>query len=65
MALISFRLTKVFLLFGCVVFLAGCGFKGPLYLPAGKTETRQPAPAATPEPAPERPVPAEAAPPPR
>ena len=40
MALISFRLTKVFLLFGCVVFLAGCGFKGPLYLPAGKTETR-------------------------
>ena len=51
------------LVFG--VFLGGCGFKGPLYLPEGKTETRPPGPASTPSPAPERPVPAEAAPPPK
>ena len=65
MPFISSRLKKVLLLLGCGVFLAGCGFKGPLYLPDGKTETRQPGPAATPDPAPDRPVPAEATPPPK
>ena len=42
---------------------AGCGYKGPLYLPEAKADARRSrAPLVLPEPAPERPVPAEAAP---
>ena len=44
---------------------AGCGYKGPLYLPSAKPPVKKPGPAVTPEPAPERPVPSEAAPPPK
>ena len=40
------------LLVACALFAAGCGYKGPLYLPKSKpeprkakTETKQPAPA--------------------
>ena len=47
--------------------LGGCGYKAPLYLPKPKAERpRGTAPAIVqPEPAPERPVPSEAAPPPK
>ena len=65
MTLIFSRLKALLVLLVCGLFLVGCGFKGPLYLPEGKSETRPPGPAATPSPAPERPVPAEAAPPPK
>jgi predicted small lipoprotein YifL len=43
----------------------GCGYKGPLYFPEAKPGVKQPGPAIAPEPAPDRPVPAQSAPPPR
>jgi len=43
--------------------LAGCGYKGPLYLPSSKPGATKPIP--MPPPGPERPVPGEAAPPPQ
>ena len=46
-------------------FFAGCGYKGPLYVPGAKAEAKKPAAVVTPEPAPARPVPAESAPPPK
>jgi predicted small lipoprotein YifL len=43
--------------------LAGCGYKAPLYLPQTKPETAQKrGEPALPDPVPDRPVPAEAAP---
>ena len=39
-----------------------CGYKAPLYLPQAKAEAGKPAVAITPEPAPDRPIPAQAAP---
>ena len=44
--------------------LAGCGYKGPLYLPSSKPGTTKPAPILIPAPGPDRPVPGESAPPP-
>lgn len=46
-------------------YLAGCGYKGPLTLPKPQSETTKQRSVVTPEPAPDRPVPAEAVPPPR
>ena len=43
-------------------FLAGCGYKGPLYVPAPKAESDRPGTLVRPEPPPERPVPAQSAP---
>ena len=46
--------------------LVGCGYKAPLYLPDAKSESRKPRQSVvTPDPAPDRPVPAEAAPAPK
>lgn len=45
--------------------LSGCGYKGPLYVPAPKAAATTPETVVTPEPAPERPVPAQSAPPPK
>ena len=45
--------------------LAGCGYKAPLYLPASKPEGSTTPAIVLPEPAPDRPVPSEAAPPPK
>jgi hypothetical protein len=53
------RLLPVLLL--CLAAPA-CGYKAPLYLPKAKAEAGKPAVAITPEPAPDRPVPAQAAP---
>lgn len=46
-------------------FFSGCGYKGPLYVPAPKAAATKPETAVTPGPAPERPVPAQSAPPPK
>ena len=52
------------LLLGTVAaFLVGCGYKGPLYLPAAKTEAPKPSTVVTPDP--QRPLPAQAAPSPK
>ena len=45
--------------------LAGCGYKGPLYLPESKAPAMKPVTVVSPEPAPDRPLPAEATPPPK
>ena len=45
--------------------LSGCGYKGPLYVPASKAAATKPDTAVASEPAPERPVPAQSAPPPK
>jgi predicted small lipoprotein YifL len=55
-------------LFCCLLIaahLAGCGYKGPLFLPDTKAKARKPATIVLPEPAPDRPVPSESAPPPK
>jgi predicted small lipoprotein YifL len=54
-------------MFGLIVFLgcAGCGFKGPLYLPEGTTTAQKAAPPPLLEPAPDRPLPAQSAPAPK
>lgn len=57
------RLFPVVLL--TLTFLAGCGYKGPLYIEKPKPEARKPATIVVPEPAPERPVPADAVPTPK
>ena len=46
-------------------YLAGCGYKGPLFMPKPQSQAKKPGSLVTPEPAPDRPVPAEAAPPPK
>lgn len=43
-----------------ILAFAGCGYRGPLYLPQNKPQAKTPPPAV---PAPERPTPSEAAPP--
>ena len=48
-----------------VMSLAGCGYKAPLYLPKPKPEGRRAPAIVLPEPAPDRPVPSDAAPPPK
>jgi predicted small lipoprotein YifL len=45
--------------------VAGCGTKGPLYLPKPVPAAQKPGPLITPAPTPERPTPSEAAPPPK
>lgn len=45
--------------------LVGCGYKAPLFMPKPKAETPKRGTLITPEPAPDRPVPAEAAPAPK
>jgi predicted small lipoprotein YifL len=48
--------------------LAGCGFKGPLYMPQAKAAAQKPAaPATAPsiDPAPDRPAPSQSSPPPQ
>jgi len=45
--------------------LASCGYKSGLYLPESKMKAAKPAAVITPEPAPDRPLPSEAAPPPK
>lgn len=45
--------------------VAGCGYKGPLYLPDAKTKDGKPATVILPEPAPDRPIPSESAPAPK
>lgn len=49
----------------CLAHLGACGYKGPLYLPESKAEARKPPAIVHPEPAPDRPVPAAAAPAPK
>jgi predicted small lipoprotein YifL len=46
-------------------YLAGCGAKGPLYLPPKKPAAAKPVPQPLPDPPPERPVPSEQLPAPR
>ena len=53
------------LLLLAIAWLAGCGYKGPLYLPAPKPAAKAPGTLVTPEPPPGRPAPAEAVPPPK
>ena len=48
-----------------LVLVAGCGYKGPLYLPDTKPQAPKPGGLATPDPAPQRPLPSEAAPTPK
>jgi predicted small lipoprotein YifL len=48
-----------------VALLAGCGYKAPLYLPTPKAEGPKAPAIVLPEPAPDRPVPSDAAPPPK
>jgi predicted small lipoprotein YifL len=55
------RLALLVLIMAAAV--AGCGYKGPLYMP--KPVSGKPPPVVMPEPAPKRPVPAEAAPAPK
>ena len=45
--------------------LGACGYKGPLYLPKPTAESAKPPVVVAPEPAPDRPVPAQSAPPPK
>jgi predicted small lipoprotein YifL len=45
--------------------LAGCGYKGPLYLSKPKPDERKAPVVVSPEPPPDRPVPSEAAPAPK
>jgi predicted small lipoprotein YifL len=42
--------------------LAGCGYKAPLFMPKPKSETPRRGTVIAPDPAPERPAPADAAP---
>jgi predicted small lipoprotein YifL len=42
--------------------LAGCGYKGPLFMPKAQAQAKKPGPLVTPEPPYERPVPSDAAP---
>ena len=53
---------RVLSLIVAALFATGCGYKGPLFMPKPKAEGKPPGVIVTPEPAPERPVPAEAAP---
>ena len=46
-------------------FLSGCGYKGPLYVPAPGADAKNPGGIAAPETAPERPVPAQSVPAPK
>ena len=48
-----------------LAWLAACGYKGPLYLPESKAAAGKPPAIVHPEPAPDRPVPAETAPAPK
>lgn len=47
------------------LFVAGCGYKAPLYLPKAKSEGRKAPVVVLPEAPPDRPVPSEAAPAPK
>ena len=46
-------------------YLAGCGYKAPLYMPKPQAQTAKPRAIVTPEPDPKRPVPADATPTPK
>jgi predicted small lipoprotein YifL len=46
-------------------YLAGCGYKGPLFMPKPGSQAKRPGSLVTPEPPPDRPLPAEAAPQPK
>jgi predicted small lipoprotein YifL len=59
------HLRSRFLVFAIAVAIGGCGYKGPLYLPTAKPGAGKPAPIVIPAPDPDRPVPSEAAPPPK
>jgi predicted small lipoprotein YifL len=50
------------LMFLLAAGLAGCGYKAPLYIPKPAADGRKPATVVAPEPAPDRPVPAQSAP---
>lgn len=47
------------------VFMTGCGYKAPLFMPKPKSEAQKQGIVVVPEPAPDRPVPAEATPAPK
>lgn len=53
------------LLLLAIACLAGCGYKGPLYLPTAKPTANAPGTLVTPEPPPERPAPADTIPAPK
>jgi predicted small lipoprotein YifL len=55
------HMLSLILVLGC----PGCGFKGPLYLPEAKTSAQKNTASPVLEPAPDRPVPAQSAPPPK
>jgi predicted small lipoprotein YifL len=57
------HLRSRFLALAIAAALGGCGYKGPLYLPSSKPDAAKPI--LIPAPDPDRPVPAEAAPPPK
>ena len=52
-----------FILLVALTCASACGYKGPLYLP--QPQSAKPATVVLPEPPPERPLPAEAVPPPK
>ena len=56
---------RTFIALLAVACLAGCGYKAPLFLPKPKPEGRKSGPVLLPDPAPDRPVPSEAAPAPK
>lgn len=54
---------RAFILMGLFgALLSGCGYKGALYVPAPKADVDKPGTLVTPEPAPQRPVPAQSSP---
>jgi predicted small lipoprotein YifL len=57
--------TRGLLVLLTVIALAACGYKGDLYLPDKKPGAAKKGAVVTPDPAPDRPVPAEAVPPPK
>lgn len=64
-ATISDRPMRAYILLPALMLAcAGCGYRGPLYLPQSKPQVKTPAPAPV-GPPPERPTPSEAAPAPK
>lgn len=57
--------TRALMLLLLAAGLAGCGYKAPLYMSKPAAEGKKPATAVAPEPAPDRPVPAQSAPQPK
>lgn len=57
--------TRVLLALVAITSLGACGYKAGLYLPDSKAEPRKRGGVITPDPAPDRPLPAESAPQPK